>query len=174
MSNEEPDPNGKTLWDVVALRLAAQAANQTALTGRAKDLLGAATIAGTIIGVVYNDKLFPLAGFHAPGWWIPAVVVTYLGVVLCAVSAVWPRSYSFSPDAADFADLERDNPGASANMLYRAAARGFLDPLSVKGKTQIQVNEDRLRTLERLVRGEIVSLGGLAGLALYLAAFARG
>jgi hypothetical protein len=46
----QPDA-GKLLWEVVSLRLKAQDSSQAALTGRAKDMIGLATISSTITGV---------------------------------------------------------------------------------------------------------------------------
>ena len=95
------EATGKLLWDVVALRLTADAANQTALVGRAKDLLGAATIAATITGVLVNDKLFTVEKSGLVTWWGIATGLTLAMLVVCALVAMRPREWSFAPSPTD-------------------------------------------------------------------------
>jgi hypothetical protein len=75
---------GKFLYDMVSARIAAQAADQAALVGRAKDLLGVASITTTISGVLANDKLVNLSKTDADKF---AFVVLALGLIVVVVCA---------------------------------------------------------------------------------------
>lgn len=162
------EPKGKLLWDVVALRLAAQSANQSALTGRAKDLLGTATIATTITGVILNDKLFEVVKDDAPIWWTGGAGVALVVLVASGILAIWPREYSFAPNAEDFQRVMETYPSATVDALYRATALGYL-VAPPRGKSQLAKNYGLLKNLERFVRVEAVALAALAGLAFALA-----
>jgi hypothetical protein len=163
----EVDPSGKLLWDIVALQLAAQAGDQAALANRAKELMGTATIASTITGVILNDKLVAVVKGDVPLWWTTAAALVLIVLFGCGLWAVKPRDYFFAPDAADFYAVERESPDATTGQLYRSLAEGFLEP--EEGRTRLAENEEQLATLDRLVRLETVALAILAFLAFSLA-----
>jgi hypothetical protein len=104
------DPHGKMLWGVVAGELAGQAADQASLTGRAKDLLGVATISSTITGVILNDHLFNVDKEDIPLWWILVAGGSLLAVFVAGLWAIKPRTYSFTPYAIDFYEVEQERP----------------------------------------------------------------
>jgi hypothetical protein len=163
----EVDPKGKLLWDVVSLQLAAQAADQAALTNRAKDLMGTATIATTITGVILNDKLIAVVKGDVPIWWTITTALALVVLFACGLWAIQPRDYYFAPDAVDFYAVERESPDVSPGQLYRSLAEGFVEP--EEGHTLLASNEEQLVVLDRLVRVETAALAALALLAFYLA-----
>jgi len=159
----EVDPSGK----VLALQLATQAADQAALVNRAKDLMGTATIASTITGVILNDKLVAVVRGDVPLWWTIAAALALIVLFGSGLWAVQPRDYYFAPDAVDFFAVEREFPEATTGQLYRSLAEGFLEPED--GATRLATNEEQLATLDRLVRLETVALAVLALLGFLLA-----
>jgi len=162
------DPHGKMLWERVSGELAGQAADQSSLTGRAKDLLSVATISTTITGVILNDKLFDVTKVDIPGWWIVLAAVSLVVVFGAGLMAIQPRDYSFAPDASAYHVIERDYPDASEGELYRATAEGYLFEAE-DGKTQLQRNRETLSRIELLVRLETYGIAGLAAMAFLLA-----
>jgi hypothetical protein len=170
MPNEDLDPNGKLLWDVVALRLGAQAATQAALVGRAKDLLGLTTIVATITGVILNDKLFPVVKEEVDAWWIVLAALALVVVLGAGLWALRPAEWSFAPDPLSFYAIEETYPHASQGQFYRSLAEGYLLP-GADGKPRIIKNQDRLKFLSRLVVAEgwgLVALGILAFILAFL------
>jgi hypothetical protein len=155
------------LWDVVAGQLAGQSADQAALSGRAKDLLGVATISTTITGVIVNDKLFNLAKVELPAWWVVLAAVSLIVVFGAGLLAIQPRKYSFAPDAEGFHSIEQKYPDASETELYRAMAEGYLE--EAEGKTQLERNRENLKLIELLVRIETGGVVALAVMAFILA-----
>jgi hypothetical protein len=162
------DPHGKLLWDVVAGELAGQATDQSSLTGRVKDLLGVATISTTITGVILNDTLFNVAKEAVPLWWILVAAASLVAVYVPGLWALWPRTYSFAPDANDFLQVEQASPGASDGELYRALAEGYL--LSdATGKNQLDRNRDAIKIIDNLVNIQMVGIAVLTAMAFVLA-----
>lgn len=168
MGKLEPDPNGKLLWDVVALRLGAQSANQSALVGRAKDFLSLTTIVATITGVILSDKYFPVVKGEVPLWWIIAASLALAVVYGAGIWALRPADWSFAPDVLSFHSLMNEYPDASQGQFYRSLADGYLLP-GTDGKPRIQKNQDGLQWLARLVNIQMWALVVLGVLAFALA-----
>lgn len=161
------DPHGKILWERVTGELPGQAADQAALTGRAKDLLGVATISSTITGAILNDKLFQFSQIEIPAWWLVLAALPLLMVLVAGLWAVQTKEYSFAPDAAAFYEIEQKYPNSTEGDLYRALAEGYLFEAE-DGKTQLQRNRDILGGIELLVRVETAGIIGVAGMAFVL------
>jgi hypothetical protein len=162
------DPNGKLVWDMVALKLGAQAASQTALVGRAKDLLGVATIATTITGVILNDKLFAVVKGEAPLWWTILAAISLAVIYGAGLWAMQPAEYSFAPDAEDFYVVEQTYPASSQGEFYRSLAEGYL-LVGPDGESRLGKNQEQLERIELLVRFETMGIAVLGILAFLLA-----
>ncbi len=160
------DPHGEMLWDAVAGALAGQAADQSALTSRAKDFLSIATISTTITGVVLNDKLFTISQIQVPMWWFFLAGASLIMIYGAGIWALVPRRYSFAPDAEDFHAVEQQYPQASDGELYRAMAEGYLLPAG--GRSTLDRNQDHVKFIETLVRIETVGLIALGASAFVL------
>lgn len=167
LRDEEVDPRGKLLWDVVSFQLSTQAGDQAALSNRAKDLMGAATIASTITGVILNDKFMAVVRGEVPLWWTLLAAVALLLVFASGLWAVQPRGYFFAADAIDFHAVEQESPEATPGQLYRSLAEGFLD--AEEGTSVLARNDMQIAKLDRLVRLETAGLAMLAFLAFSLA-----
>jgi hypothetical protein len=163
------DPHGKLLWDVVAGELAGQAADQSSLTGRAKDLLGVATISTTITGVILNNTLFNFDKEEVPLWWIGVAAASLIAIFGAGLWAILPRIYSFAPDASHFHQVEEGFPGASEGELYRAMAEGYLLPDPKTGKNQLERNRKEIRFIDTLVSIQMVGVAALTAMAFVLA-----
>jgi hypothetical protein len=163
------DSHGRILWGTVANELAGQAADQASLTGRAKDLMGVATISTTITGVILNDKLFNVPKVDIPVWWILFAGLSLLAVFGAGIYAIQPRTYSFAPDATDFHQIEQDYQESSENDLYRAMAEGYLFPNDDANRNQLQRNRDILTDIDTAVLVETGGVLGLTAMAFILA-----
>jgi hypothetical protein len=163
------DPHGTILWGVVASELAGQAADQASLTGRAKDLMGVATISTTITGVILNDKLFNVPKVDIPVWWIILAALSLLAVFGAGIYAIQPRTYSFAPDATAFHRIEQDYQESSEDELYRAMAEGYLLPNDAANRNQLQRNRDILTDIDIAVQVETYGVIGLTMMAFILA-----
>jgi hypothetical protein len=173
------EATGKMLWDVVALRLTAEAANQTALVGRAKDLLGAATIAATITGVLLNDKLVTFDKTPLLGLWTVVTGITLAVLVLLALAALKPRAWSFAPNpnslykqllAGEKSAASTQQDPKTVDAWYHDMAVGYLVPREGQTKNQLEKNAELVDSLAKLVRWETYALGALAIEAFLLAA----
>jgi hypothetical protein len=167
----EVDPNGKLLWDVVAMRLAAQTATQAVLVSRAKDLLGVATIVATISGVILNDKLFYVQKAVPPWPWTVLAVIALIAVFGGGLAALLPGRWSSAPDAVDFHAVEQQYSHATYGEFYRSLAEGFLLPGADGSKSRLVQNDDRLAWLARFVNAQVGGLVLLGVLAFLLAFF---
>jgi hypothetical protein len=161
------DSHGKILWDVVTARLAAQAANQAAMCGRAKDLISTATVATAITGIILNDKVFNVSKGDMPLWWLVGAGISLLVIFVAGLWALQPANYSFAPDAGDFYLNVQKHPTASDDQFYRSLAEGYL--IASNGQTQIERNQKGLQRLARLVRIETIGIAALVVLAFILA-----
>ena len=164
------EARGKFLYDMVAARVTAQGADQSALVGRAKDLLGVASITTTITGVLANDKITNVSKSDAAKVVFIIMAVALLSVVFCAFDALRPRTWYLSPDPLEAEQTLVANPIATVDQYYESIAEGFIQlDVAVTGKSALQHNEDQISHLRTLVRVEIIALGVLAGCGLALA-----
>lgn len=174
-----PDANtGKLLYDAVVSKLGVQKDDLAALTGRAKDLLGLTSLAGTATSLVANDKLFELKKKVPPPWWVWAVGIVLAIAIASGILALLPRKWSLSTDPVELVKTVDDsaNAEASDDDFLRAIADGFL----AKGKHRnwlffqkvdmafIDGQNAKLRRLSLLVTLQAIALGCVVGLAFLL------
>jgi hypothetical protein len=163
------DTRGQFLYDMVTACLASQAADYAALVGRAKDLLGVASITTLVTGVLANDKITNVARTDTEPWVFVAVALALVAVVACAFTAMQPRDLYLSPAPADVAATVSSNPSWDVDTYYASVAMGFiLEDFIVVGESAIDHNRAAIDSVRRLVRLQIVALGVLTlfGLAL--------
>ena len=150
----------KLVYDAVTARLAAQAADQTALTGRAQSLLGAATISATIVGALSNGNLLNVKTTMTrfPAW---LLIVGGIGFVVVVVSAIWaliPRSWAFSPDPKALEEnISAAAPDVDDEDAYDSLVQGFITA-SGAALSPLQRNDQLLARLRLLVTVEAAGL----------------
>ncbi len=155
---------------MVEAKLSAQAADQSALVGRAKDMLGVATISSTITGVLANDKLFAVGKDDADVALFVAMAVALLLVIICAFYAMRPRTWYLAPSPEEVAATVRNDVTAPVDDYYASVAMGFMSAdVAVDGKTVLAHNDDQIDRLRTAVLVQIPALGVLAAAGLVLA-----
>jgi hypothetical protein len=151
----------KVVYDAVTARLAAQAADQASLTGRAQSLLAAATIAATIVGALSNGNVLNVktTATRFPIW---LLVIGGAGFLLVIVPAIWalvPRRWSFSPDPEALQANIAAAPGdAEDDDAYLSLVNGFTTPERPGGRSPLAQNADELARLRWLVTVETIGL----------------
>jgi hypothetical protein len=167
----EPQPDGKFLYDIVSARLAAQAADQLALTGRAKDLIGFASITTTITGVVANDKIVTVNKSGIDALILGLLAVGLAMVITFGIQAIRPRAWFLSPDPHLVADLVHENYSSwTVDDYYAAVANGFTKlGVGSPGNSALGYNEEQLKTLRRSVLVQIIGVSALAACGVLLA-----
>jgi hypothetical protein len=164
------EAKGKFLYDMVAARLTAQAADQVALVGRAKDLLGVATITTTITGVLAKDKVANISKADLDPWLFGLMAIALATVVWLAFGALRPRTWYLSPEPTDVAATVSSQPTWAVDTYYASVAMGFISPgVVVSGKSALDHNRLQINELRQAVRLQMLGLSVLAGCGLALA-----
>lgn len=163
---------GKFMYDVVAQRLAAQSADQSALVGRSKDLVGLATLTSSVAGVLANDKLVRVVG----GQRLPVAFagLLSLGLLLTIGSGLYvlyPRKWFLSFDPVSlFEKISEHYREWPLDKFYASAATAFLNPGELGDEMEaILVNDAQLRRMHFAVGLQILGAGILGASGLYLA-----
>jgi hypothetical protein len=160
-----PASSYTTLWP---LGSPPEVADQSALAGRAKDLLGVAVISTTITGVLANDKLTNVTKHNVPAWLFVLMAIAVAAVVGSAFYALWPRTWYFSPDPREGLQTATDEPDWPVDTYYASIAAGFTTPNVVQPASALDHNDTQIRALRTAVLAEIGALAilAIAGLAL--------
>jgi hypothetical protein len=163
--------SAKPITDTVTARLVAQAADQAALTGRAQSLLGAATIAATIVGALSNSNVLNVktasSASRFPLWLLIVGGVALLLVVVPAIGALVPRAWQFSTDPGTFyANVLpfMNDPQATDDEATLSWVLGFLTP-GADRKTPLDRNDEMIGRLRWFVTTETVGLACVIGFA---------
>lgn len=161
---------GKFLYDIVAERLKAQAADQSALTGRAKDLVGLAAVTTTVTGVLANDKLFDVTKGSQP---IVFAVLLSFGLLLTIGAGLYglkPRVWYLSPDPTEVFSTVSGNLAWPLDSYYASVATGLTQPgVVVTGKSALAHNDEQLVKLRRAIVIQVVGVAILASSGLVVA-----
>ena len=158
----EIKPDGKFLYDTVTARIAAQAADQAALAGRAKDLLGVAAISTTVSGALVNDKLTDVTKGAVS---LLLFLLTLLGlacVVAGALYAFRPRTWYFSPEPKSAAERISANPDSPTDDYYAAVANGFIALKPSGTESPLDHNDRQIGKLHAAVLVQIVGVSALS------------
>lgn len=164
------DAVGKFLYDIVAERLKAQAADQSALTGRAKDLIGLAAVTTTVTGVLANDKLFDVTKGSQP---VVFAVLLSCGLLLTVGAGLYgmkPRVWYLSPDPLEVFSTVSANLTWPLDSYYASVATGLTQPgIVVTGKSALAHNDEQLSKLRRAIVIQVVGVAILASSGLVVA-----
>lgn len=164
------DPVGKFLYDIALERLKAQAADQTALAGRAKDMVGLAAVTTTITGVLANDKLVTVSKGDQPAAVAVLLTVGLVVTIGAGLDALRPRVWYFSPDPTKVFDTVSNNLGWPLDSYYASVATGLEHrDVVVTGASAFEHNDQQLRRLRWAILAQVVGVGLLACAGLVLA-----
>lgn len=145
----------------------AQSDDYSTLTGRAKDLIGLATVATTIASVILNEKVFaPAKLTHVPKWWAFLSAASVAAILLAGIYSLWPRVWYFSPDPAEVYATVVSDLTLSTDALLASVANGIVLPdVVVTGKSALEWNDAGLARIRWAVVVQVcgyLALGGAA------------
>lgn len=149
---------------MVTAQLAGQVADIAALSGRAKDLIGVATISTTITGGLANDRLVNVGKHDINPFALGFLIVGFCSVLIAGFFVLKPRSWSLVPNADEIkTNAVAAHPTWPIDAYYGQVAMGFLTPgLVVPGKTAIQQNAENIDLIRNCIYVQLVGLGLLA------------
>jgi hypothetical protein len=158
------EDRGKFLYDVVMARLSSQAADLAAMGGRAKDLLGVATISTTITGAIANGAIVTTTK-HNVSWLVfAALIVGFVLVLGAAGFSLWPRTWYLSPEPLGTSRAVQAHLDWPLDAYYGQIAVGFIAPdVVTAGKSALEHNDQRLMWIGRAI---LIEMAGLLLLAL--------
>ena len=176
------DLEGKFLYDITATKLAAQCADHSLLTGRAKDLIGLTTLTTTIGAFVATSRATGNTA-RLPDWYTGGVLITVVVIIGCGLYVLLPRRWNFSPDPLAVRAALQTDP--NLDSIYMRLAEGHLaQPAPAEGTKRrwragrfgpsvdlegIEFNKGVLSRLATAVRVQVVGVSALAVLGAIVA-----
>ena len=156
---------GKFLYETVTARVASQAADYAALSGRSKDLIGLATITSTVMGVLANERLVNLTKMRrVPASYSIVAVASLILVLGPGLFVLWPRKWHLSPSPEDALATVNAHPTWPTDSYYATLATGFVNRGVVDAKLNaLEVND---RNIARIRWAVLAQIGGLSALAV--------
>jgi hypothetical protein len=166
--------SGTFLYNMVVAQTSAQATDISTLTGRAKDLIGAATISTTVTGALANANIVNVQK-HAERLGVVWLLAVGFGLVfLAGFAAIYPREWSLAPDAERVAsEVIAGHLSDTVDVYYAKVAMGFLDKGTGRDhRTAIQENARKIGHVRVLIDIQLLGLLLLAASGVVLASTA--
>lgn len=148
-----------------------QADDFAVLTGRAKDLIGLATVATTIASVILNDKVLgPTKPSEVPMWWAAVAAIALASILLPGIYCLWPRIWYFSPDPDSIYKTVSADLSLSTDDLFASVANGLVrKDVVVSDRSALEWNDAGLRRFRVAVFIQVVGYVVLGCAAAVLA-----